>query len=54
MALDLRVPVIAMAQVGRPEEKKKAVMPTLSSLRESGNIEQDADTAPSKKLPWWE
>ena len=44
MALDLRIPVIAMAQVGRPQDDKgKAVMPGLSSLRESGNIEQDAD-----------
>ena len=42
ITLDLRVPVIAMAQVGRPSEKK-AVMPGLSELRESGNIEQDAD-----------
>lgn len=47
IALDLRVPVVAMAQVGRQTisagGERTPVMPDLSDLRESGNIEQDAD-----------
>ena len=46
-ALDLQVPVVAMAQVGRQTVsaggERAPVMPDLSDLRESGNIEQDAD-----------
>lgn len=47
IALDLKVPVIAMAQVGRQTVSagmtRAATMPALSDLRESGNLEQDAD-----------
>ena len=47
IALDLQVPVVAMAQVGRQTVnaggERAPVMPDLSDLRESGNIEQDAD-----------
>lgn len=47
IALDLKVPVIAMAQVGRQTvssgSTRSATMPVLSDLRESGNLEQDAD-----------
>ena len=47
IALDLQVPVVAMAQVGRQtvsaDGARAPVMPDLSDLRESGNIEQDAD-----------
>lgn len=40
IALDLRVSVIALAQVGRSAQGK---MPTMAELRSSGEIEQDAD-----------
>ena len=47
IALDLKVPVIAMAQVGRQTvssgASRAATRPVLSDLRESGNLEQDAD-----------
>ena len=40
MAKELHVPIIVLAQCGREAEGKK---PNISLLRESGNIEQDAD-----------
>ena len=43
MARQLDVPVIACAQIGRQAELGKEARPKLSHLRESGNIEQDAD-----------
>lgn len=43
LALDLNIPILALAQVARPEQKGKLQMPTLDSLRGSGDIEQDAD-----------
>lgn len=41
IARDLRVPVLCLAQLRRHQEGKRP--PVLSDLRESGNIEQDAD-----------
>lgn len=43
LALDLEIPILALAQVARPEQKGRLQMPTLDSLRGSGDIEQDAD-----------
>ena len=40
MAVDFNIPVIALAQVNRETDGQ---MPTLKSLRASGDIEQDAD-----------
>jgi len=42
LAMDLKIPVVLLAQVGREMEREKRE-PRLSDLRESGNIEQDAD-----------
>ena len=45
MAKELKVPVIACAQLSRATESKgnKSHKPALSDLRDSGSIEQDAD-----------
>lgn len=42
LAMQLNVPIILLSQLSRDSEKERR-RPTLSDLRDSGNIEQDAD-----------
>ena len=43
IALDLKVPVMACAQLSRANKDRQDKRPVLSDLRDSGSIEQDAD-----------
>lgn len=57
LAKELHVPVVAMAQLRRQSDGEKSRKPTLSDLRESGSIEQDADAVlllhiPDEAMAW--
>lgn len=44
MARKLGVPVLVLAQINRESEKRSDKIPVLADLRDTGSIEQDADT----------
>jgi len=43
LAQNLKVPILALAQMSRAQDSRSDKRPVLSDLRDSGNLEQDAD-----------
>jgi len=51
LALELDVPTFALSQLSRASEMRDDLAPKVADLRESGSIEQDADTVTLLSLP---
>lgn len=51
LALELDIAVFALSQLSRASEMRDDLAPKLADLRESGSIEQDADTVTLLSLP---
>lgn len=43
LALEINVPILALSQLNRQSEQAKTKEPSMAELRESGDLEQDAD-----------
>lgn len=52
LAKELQVPVILLAQLSRPPKGEEKKAPKMEDLRESGDIEQDADIIILPHRPW--
>ena len=52
LAKELNVPIILLAQLGRKNDADADNLPKMEDLRESGNIEQDADIIIFPHRPW--
>ena len=52
MARDMGIMIMVLAQLNREVERRQNHRPILSDLRESGNIEQDADIVIFVNTPW--
>lgn len=51
LAKELNIPILALAQLSRPQKGIKPKEPDLEDLREAGDIEQDADIVGMLHLP---